>query len=40
MPVWSWSYRQGGNSGQLSEIAEAHSDDAFRGNTLVDIRNK
>lgn len=40
MPDWSCSYRQGGNSGQLSEIAEAHSDDAFRGNTLVDIRNK
>lgn len=40
MPDWSWSYRQGGNSGQLSEIAEAHSDDAFRGNTLADIRNK
>lgn len=39
MPYWSSSYRQG-NSGQLSEIAEAHSDDAFRGTTLVEVINK
>lgn len=31
MPDWSCSYRQR-NSGQLSEIAEAHSDDAFKTN--------
>lgn len=39
MPDWSCSYRQG-NSGQLSEIAEAHSEDAFKGNTFADAINK
>ena len=39
MPDWSCSYRQG-HSGQLSEIAEAHSDDPFKGTTFVDAINK
>ena len=39
MPDWSCSYRQA-NSGQLSEIAEAHSDDAFKGTTFVEVINK
>ena len=40
MPDWSCSYRHGGHSGKLSEIAEAHSDDAFRGTSFVDAMNK
>lgn len=39
MSDWSNSYRQG-HSGQLSEIAEAHSDDAFRGTGFVETLNK
>ncbi|CAI2366213.1 unnamed protein product [Moneuplotes crassus] len=36
---WSCSYRQG-NSHQLSEIAEAHSDDPLKSSNFVDAVNK
>jgi hypothetical protein len=39
MPDWSCSYRQG-NSEQLSEIIEAHSDDAYKMTTFVEAINK
>ena len=39
MPDWSCSYRQG-NSGQLSEIAEANNDDVFQMTTFADAVTK